>query len=55
MIGVKNRWVVRGEKISFSKKGGEGRINIVFGPKYRPLVEKCNEKNQILDTFTFTL
>jgi hypothetical protein len=54
MIGVKNRCVARGEKISFSKKRGEGR-NIVFVPKYRPLVEKCNIKNQISDTYTFTL
>jgi hypothetical protein len=32
-MGVKIRRVVRGGKISFS----QGRINIVFGPKFRPL------------------
>jgi hypothetical protein len=33
MMGVKIRRVVRGGKISFS----QGGINIVFGPKFRPL------------------
>jgi hypothetical protein len=36
-MGVEKRRVARGEKISFSEGGGGG-INIVFGPKYKPLL-----------------
>jgi hypothetical protein len=36
-MGVEKRHVARGGKISFSEGGGG--INIVFGPKYRPLSE----------------
>jgi hypothetical protein len=34
-MGVEKGCVARGGKISFSEGGG---INIIFGPKYRPLV-----------------
>jgi hypothetical protein len=37
--GVKKRHDVRWGKISFSE-GGKGVINIVFGPKYRPLIRE---------------
>ncbi len=48
-MGVEKR---EGEKISFSEKGGW--INIVFGPKYRPLPwssERGRMMTQILKTF----
>jgi hypothetical protein len=35
-MGVEKRRVTRGKKFNFQK--GEGGINIIFGPKYRPLV-----------------
>ncbi len=34
-MGVKKKACRRGGKISFSERGGG--INMVFGPKYRPL------------------
>jgi hypothetical protein len=34
-MGVKNRLSREGEKYHFQRGGG---INIVFGPKYRPLL-----------------
>jgi hypothetical protein len=35
-MGVEKQLAARGEKISFSEGGGG--INIVFRPKYRPLL-----------------
>jgi hypothetical protein len=43
-MGVEKRRVVGGGKISFSEGGGGG-INIVFGPKYRPLSRGSAPRN----------
>jgi hypothetical protein len=36
-MGVENRHVVTGGKNIMVRRGGREGINIVFGPKYRPL------------------
>ncbi len=51
MVGVKKRRVAREGKISFSEGGGG--INIVFGPKYRPLNKQ--EKNLNREIFESTV
>jgi hypothetical protein len=56
-MGVEKRRVARGGKISFSEGGGG--INIIFGPKYRPLfvneIMHASEKNNNIAVSSFNL
>jgi hypothetical protein len=52
MMGVEKRRVARGGKISFS----QGReINMVFGPKYRPLLFCTNSTQRFYDLFKYVI
>ncbi len=44
-MGVEKQHAVRGGKMIIFRKGGGG-INIVFGPKYRPLKSLVTERNE---------